>query len=206
MFYVPGLLPPVLPKRHQKLPKKFTLSDSSAKESLMQKKLHEQVDNNEATEKLPSHAASERTGESVAQLELTSTENVEPPDITPSQAADVEMLLELAGEDDISNVSMDSQQMIATSGFCIDEQEEEDMVKCYTHPPPPFLCTFTLNSEKYDNINFVEAFVCFLVLAFNFDLCTKLFKKLHTPRLVESTCHQQSLCHECGWAQSCEHL
>ena len=132
MFYVPGLLPPVSP-RQQKHPNKFTLSESSAKESLVQKKLHEQVDDNEETKKVPSHAASERTGESVAPLQVTTTENDESPEMTPSQAANVEMLLELAGGDDISNVSMNSQQMITASGFCIDEQEEEDMVKCYAH-------------------------------------------------------------------------
>jgi len=130
-------LPPASPRRQQKLPDKFTLSESSAKESLAQKDNPEQVDHNGEKKKVPSHAASERTGESVAQLQLTTTENDESPDITPSQAANVEMLLELAGEDDISNVSMDSQQMIAASGFCIDEQEEEDKVKCYTHT-----CTF----------------------------------------------------------------
>ena len=112
----------------------------------MQKKLHEQVDDNEETKKVPSPAASAETGESVAQLQLMSTGNDESPEMTPSQAANVEMLLELAGGDDISNVSMDSQQMITASGFCIDEQEEEDMVKCYTHT-----CTFTLNSEKHNN-------------------------------------------------------
>lgn len=95
--------------------------------------MHEQVDDNDETKKVPSHAASEKTGESVAQLQLTPTENDEPPEITPSQATNVEMLLELAGGDDISNVSMDSQQMVAASGFCINEHEEEDKVKCYTH-------------------------------------------------------------------------
>ena len=148
MFYVPGLLPPVSPRRQQEFPNKFTLSESSAKESVVQKKMHQQADDNEETKKVPSHAASERTGESVAQLQMTATENDEPPDITPSQAANVEMLLELAGEDDMLNVSMGSQQMITTSGFCIDEQEEEDMVKCYTH-----MCTFTLL------ITFAQAFV-----------------------------------------------
>ena len=132
MFYVPGLLPPVSP-RQQKLPNKFTPSESSAKESLVQKKLHEQVDNNDEIKKVPSHVASETTAESVAQLQLTTTENDEPPEMTPSQAANVEMLLELADGDDIANVSMDSQQMITARGFCTDEQEEEDMVKCYTH-------------------------------------------------------------------------
>ena len=127
MFYVPGLLPPVSP-RQQKRPNKFTLSESSAKESLVQKKLHEQVDDNEETKKVPSHTASEKTP-----LQVTTTENDESPEMTPSQAANVEMLLELACGDDISNVSMNSQQMITASGFCIDEQEEEDMVKCYAH-------------------------------------------------------------------------
>lgn len=126
-------MPPASPRRQQKHPNQFTLSTLPAKESIVQKKLHEQVDDNDETKKVPSHAASEKTGESVAQLQLTPTENDEPPEITPSQAANVEMLLELAGGDDIFNVSMDSQQMVAASGFCIDEHEEEDKVKCYTH-------------------------------------------------------------------------
>jgi len=133
MFYVSGLLPPTSPKRQQKLANKFTLSESSAKENLVQKNNHEQVGNNDETKKVPSHAASEKTRVSVGQLQLTSIENDELPEITPSQAANVEMLLELAGEDDISNVSMDSQQMIAASGFCIDKEDEEDKVKSYTH-------------------------------------------------------------------------
>jgi len=134
LFYVPGLLPPASPRRQQKLPNKFTLSESSAKESLAQKDNPEQVDDKGEKKKIPSHAASEKTGESVAQSQLTTTENDELLEITPSQAANVKMLLELAGEDDISIVSMDSQQIIAASGFCIEEQEEEDKVKCYTHP------------------------------------------------------------------------
>ena len=68
--------------------------------------------------------------ESVSDLQLSTTENDECPEITPSQAVNVEMLLELAGEDNISNISMDSQQMMAASGFCVDEQQEEDKVKC----------------------------------------------------------------------------
>lgn len=94
----------------------------------MPKKCHEQVDDNAETKKVSRHEA---TQESVAQLQLTTTENDEPPEITPSQAANVEMLLELVGEDDISNVSINSQQVITATcnGFCIDEQEEEDKVK-----------------------------------------------------------------------------
>lgn len=112
----------------------------------MQKKLHEQVVDNAKTKEVSRHAASEATGESVSRLQLTTTENDEPPEITPSQAANVEMLLELVGEDDVSNVSMDSQQMIEASGFCVDDQEEGDKVKCYTHA---FHMHFTLNIEKY---------------------------------------------------------
>ena len=126
-------MPPASPRRRQKLPDKFAPSKSSAKESLIPKKLREQVDDNDETKDVPGDVAFKTTGESVVQLQLTITKNDEPPEITPSQAANVEMLLELAGEDDISNVSMDSQQMIAASGFCIDEQEEEDKVKCYTN-------------------------------------------------------------------------
>ena len=45
-------------------------------------------------------------------------------EVTPSQAADVEMLLELVQDDDsASNVSLDSQHVIAASGFCIDQHD-----------------------------------------------------------------------------------
>ena len=137
-------MPPASPRRQQKLPNKFAPSESSAKESVVPKKLCDQVDDNDETKNVPSHVASETAGESVAQLQLMTAENHEPPEITPSQAANVEMLLELAGEDDISNVSMDSQQMLAASGFCVDEQEEEDKVKCYTYT---YTCIFTF--KKY---------------------------------------------------------
>ena len=126
-------MPPASPRRQQKRPHQFTPSESAARESITQKKLYEQVDDNDETKKVPSHVASEMTRESVAQLQLMTTENVESPEITPSQAANVEMLLELFGEGDISNVSMDSQQIIAASGFCVDEHEDEDKVKCYIH-------------------------------------------------------------------------
>ena len=58
-------------------------------------------------------------------------DTAECPEITPSQAVNVEMLLELAGEDDISNISVDSQQMIGASGFCVDEQDQEKQVKFF---------------------------------------------------------------------------
>ena len=58
-------------------------------------------------------------------------DTAECPEITPSQAVNVEMLLELAGEDDISNISVDSQQMIGVSGFCVDEQDQENQVKFF---------------------------------------------------------------------------
>ena len=58
-------------------------------------------------------------------------DTAEYPEITPSQAVNVEMLLELAGEDDISNISVDSQQMIGASGFCVDEQGQEKQVKFF---------------------------------------------------------------------------
>ena len=58
-------------------------------------------------------------------------DTVECPEITPSQAVNVEMLLELAEEDDISNISVDSQQMTGASGFCVDEQDQKNQVKFF---------------------------------------------------------------------------
>lgn len=69
---------------------------------------------------------------SVIEVQVSPTKDTaECPEITPSQAVNVEMLLELAGEDDISNISVDSQQMIAASGFCVDEQDQENQVKFF---------------------------------------------------------------------------
>ena len=80
-----------------------------------------------------SHATSQSGGESVAQLQMSTSENDECPEITPSQAANVELLLQLVGEDDVTNMSVDSEQATAASGFWVDEQEEEeDKVKCCT--------------------------------------------------------------------------
>ena len=68
---------------------------------------------------------------SVTEMQASSTKDTaECPEITPSQAVNVEMLLELAGED-ISNISLDSQQMIGASGFCVDEQDQENQVKFF---------------------------------------------------------------------------
>ena len=69
---------------------------------------------------------------SVTEVQVSPTKDTaECPEITPSQAVNVEMLLELAGEDDISNISLDSQQMIGASGFCVDEQDQENQVKFF---------------------------------------------------------------------------
>ena len=68
---------------------------------------------------------------SVTEVQVSATKDTaECPEITPSQAVNVEMLLELAGED-ISNISLDSQQMIGASGFCVDEQDQENQVKFF---------------------------------------------------------------------------
>lgn len=66
-------------------------------------------------------------------MQMSTSENDECPEITPSQAANVELLLQLVGEDDVTNMSVDSEQATAASGFWVDEQEEEeDKVKCCT--------------------------------------------------------------------------
>lgn len=103
------------------------------KESHVQNESHEQVVDCAITRVASSYATSESVGESVAQLRMSASEIDECPEITPSQAANVELLLQLAGEDDVTNMSVDSEQAIAASGFWVDEQEEEeDMVKCCT--------------------------------------------------------------------------
>ena len=69
---------------------------------------------------------------SVTEMQASPTKDTaECPEITPSQTVNVEMLLELAREDDISNISLDSQQMIGASGFCVDEQDQENQVKFF---------------------------------------------------------------------------
>lgn len=76
----------------------------------------------------------DKVDESVAPKQTSTGEHDDYPEITPSQAVNVEILLELVREDDVSDVSMDSQQMVAASGFCVDEEEEEDeKVECYKY-------------------------------------------------------------------------
>lgn len=74
-----------------------------------------------------------KTGQrSVTEMQVSPTKDTaECPEITPSQAVNVEMLLELAGDDDISSISVDSQQIIAASGFCVDEQDQENQVEFF---------------------------------------------------------------------------
>lgn len=116
MFYVPGLLPPVSPQRGNKsTPSKMVIQNENAST-----KLNDQAEDSFKT----SGRGSKETEESVVVKKMCVTENDECPEITPSQAVDVEMLLELAEEDGICDTSVDSQQMMAASGFCVDEQEE----------------------------------------------------------------------------------
>ena len=60
------------------------------------------------------------------ELQIKNTEGME---ITPSQAINVDLLLELAEDDDVHHVSMETQP--TSAGVCVDmeEQEEVDM-KC----------------------------------------------------------------------------
>ena len=121
MFYVPGLLPPVSPQRGHKLTKKTTLSKMVIQNENAPTKLNDQAEDSLKTSR---GRNLEGPKESVVVKKMCVTENDECQEITPSQAVDVEMLMELAEEDDICNTSVDSQHMMAASGFCVDEQEE----------------------------------------------------------------------------------
>ena len=44
-------------------------------------------------------------------------------EITPSQAMNVQMLMDLCGDDDMSKVLANPQQMVTAMGFCFDEKE-----------------------------------------------------------------------------------
>lgn len=125
-FYVPDLLPSPSPTRPKKLPERVTVSKTAVVSEKVPSMLIEPAVDFATTKEDTSLVGSNIRPESVPDLQLSTTENDECPEITPSQAVNVEMLLELAGEDNISNISMDSQQMMAASGFCVDEQQEED--------------------------------------------------------------------------------
>ena len=129
-FYVPGLLPPASPRQSPRLRKQLTPSKLSVRENNAQNENHRQVAKNAITKEISSHTTCESIRKSVVQLQSSASENDECPEITPTQA-NVQLLLELAGEDDITNMSMDSQQMIAASGFWVDEQDVEDKVNYY---------------------------------------------------------------------------
>lgn len=128
-FYVPGLLPPVSPRRQQKLPQMFTAFETTVRNENDPTKLNGQAVDVSVAKDDKNLTGSNKVDETVAQTHVSAAENSECLEITPSQAVNVDMLMELVGEDDISNTSMDSQQMTAASGFCV---EEENKVNCYT--------------------------------------------------------------------------
>ena len=126
-FYVPGLLPPASPKRPQELPKQSTTSSLSVQKNISQNKIHEQAVNIAAGKEASGPTASEST----MQLPKNTSEGDECPEITASQAVNVQMLMDVFGGDDICNMSANSQQMAAASGFCVDDDEnhKDDEVK-----------------------------------------------------------------------------
>ena len=126
MFYVPGLLPPVSPHREKKRPEQLTASEREVAHKNRPNKLNDQAAKGDET-KEDKHLERSKEEESVAQMQTIRTGNIECPEITPSQTANVEMLLELVGEEDIANMSMDSQQWVAASGFCVDGQENNEI-------------------------------------------------------------------------------
>ena len=123
MFFVPGLLPHASPIREKKHPEQITASERAVSNKNAPNNLNDQAANCGETKEDKNLERSKEGEESVAQVQTIRTENGECTEITPSQAADVEMLLELVGEEDVSNMSMDSQHLVAASGFCVDEQE-----------------------------------------------------------------------------------
>ena len=124
-FYVQGLLPPASPRRSNNSLKRVAVSDGVTVPTVIDKPAIDPVGNN-------SPVGTKTRPRSVIEVQVSPTKDTaECPEITPSQAVNVEMLLELAGEDDISNISVDSQQMIAASGFCVDEQDQENQVKFF---------------------------------------------------------------------------
>ena len=134
MFYVPGLLPHASPHKEKKCPEQLTAPERvvSYKNVPNNNYLNDQAANGGETKEDKNLEQSKEGEESVAQVQTIRTENSECTEITPSQAADVEMLLELVGEEDVSNMSMDSQHLVASSGFCVDEQENSEIkVNCY---------------------------------------------------------------------------
>ena len=118
-FYVQGLLPPASPPRSKNCLKRVAVSDGITAPTVINKPAIETVE----TVGNNSLVRTKTRPRSVTEVQVSPTKDTaECPEITPSQAVNVEMLLELAGEDDISNISLDSQQMIGASGFCVDEQ------------------------------------------------------------------------------------
>lgn len=119
-FLVPGLIPPLSPQKEAKRSKNPTGSDAVV---INGRAATEVTDSNIKTMEVRYLEPREQE-ESTMQKLIRRDIKGECAEVTPSQAADVEMLLELVQDDDsASNVSLDSQHVIAASGFCIDQHD-----------------------------------------------------------------------------------
>lgn len=114
-YVVPGLLPPLSPQKGKNLLEQSPGSESRGVSAAIKcdNAKTNQGGNLEETKELVKSTLQHQTI-------TTTTETCA--EITPSQVVDMEILLELAQEDEKSNVSLDSQHVIPTSGFCIDRQ------------------------------------------------------------------------------------
>lgn len=121
-FVVPGLLPPLSPKKGKKLLEQSTGSESRGINENAAVECRDSTIGNAKTSQDGNLEETKELGKSTVHHQTITTINDKCAEVTPSQVADMEMLLELVQEDEISNISLDSQDVIPTSGFCIDCQ------------------------------------------------------------------------------------
>ena len=117
-YVVPGLLPPLSPQKGKNL-----LEQSAGSESRgINENAAIKCGNTQPTNQGGNLEETKELGKSAVQHQTITTVTEKCAEITPSQVADMEILLELAQDDEKSNISLDSQHVIPTSGFCIDRQ------------------------------------------------------------------------------------
>jgi len=116
-YVVPGLLPPLSPQEGKNLLEQSTGSESRGINENAAIKC-----GNAKTNQGGNLEETKELDKSSVQHQTITTITEKCAEITPSQVSDMEILLELAQEDEKSNISLDSQHVIPTSGFCIDRQ------------------------------------------------------------------------------------
>lgn len=116
-YVVPGLLPPVSPQKGKNLLEQSTGSESRGINENASIKC-----GNAKTNQGGNIEETKELSKSAVQHQTITTVTEKCAEITSSQVADMEILLELAQYDEKSSISLDSQHAIPTSGFCIDRQ------------------------------------------------------------------------------------